>query len=103
MGTLGFFSHSSADGTSATRRIAAFYDGSDSDAWSVSEVIQWASGAVTAEEALDAWLASDHHRRELLRPGWRDVGVGAVHVENAPGPFGGRDVTLLVVDFGRRQ
>ena len=35
----------------------------------------------------------------------RDSGIGEariVHVEGAPGVYGGRDVTILVVDFGRR-
>lgn len=102
MGRLGFFSHTSADGTSHTRRIASFYDDRGSDSWAVSEIIQWATGPVTATEALEAWLASDHHRRDLLRAVWRDAGVGIVHVEDAPGAYSGRDVTILVVDFGRR-
>lgn len=102
MGRLGFFSHTSDDGTSATRRIVSFYDVGGSSDWAVSEIIEWSQGTPTATEALAAWLASDHHRRELERPYWREVGVGVVHVEDAPGVFGGRDVTILVVDFGRR-
>jgi uncharacterized protein YkwD len=102
MGREGFFSHSSADGTSANRRISAFYEDGGSGDWAVSEVIQWAAGTATAEEALEAWLASDPHRRELLRPSWREVGAGVVRVDGAPGVFGGRSVTILVVDFGRR-
>lgn len=102
MGRLGFFSHTSADGTSYTRRIASFYEDGGSSDWAVSEIIQWSQGAPSAMEALQAWLASDDHRRELQRPSWRDAGVGIVQVEAAPGVFGGRDVTILVVDFGRR-
>jgi len=102
MGRLGFFSHTSEDGTSATRRIVSFYDVDGSSDWAVSEIIEWSQGTPTATEALAAWLASDHHRRELGRPYWREAGVGVVHVEDAPGVFGGRDVTILVVDFGRR-
>lgn len=102
MGRLGFFSHTSADGTSPTRRITSFYEVGGSGDSAVSEIIQWGSGSVTATEALEAWLASDDHRRELLRSFWREAGVGIVQVEDAPGVFGGRDVTILVVDFGRR-
>jgi uncharacterized protein YkwD len=102
MGRLGFFSHTSDDGTSATRRIASFYEVDGSSDWAVSEIIQWSQGTPRATEALAAWLDSDHHRRELARPYWREAGVGIVHVEDAPGVFGGRDVTILVVDFGRR-
>jgi uncharacterized protein YkwD len=102
MGRLGFFSHTSDDGTSYARRIETFYDDSGSGDWSVGEIIQWSQGTPSATEALEAWLESDHHRRELQRPVWREVGVGIVHVEDAPGVFGGKDVTILVVDFGRR-
>jgi uncharacterized protein YkwD len=102
MGRLGFFSHTSADGTSPTRRIASFYDVAGSSGWAVSEIIQWSQGDVSAAEALEAWLSSDHHRRQLERAIWREAGVGIVHVEDAPGVYGGRDVTILVVDFGRR-
>lgn len=102
MGRLGFFSHTSPDGSSPTRRIASFYDATGSGDWAVSEIIQWASGVSTAADALAAWLASDDHRRELQRPFWREAGVGIVRVEGAPGVYGGRDVTILVVDFGRR-
>jgi len=102
MGRLGFFSHTSDDGTSPTRRILSFYDVGGSKDWAVSEIIQWSQGTPSATEALATWLGSGHHRREIERPYWREVGVGVVHVEDAPGVFGRMDVTILVVDFGRR-
>jgi uncharacterized protein YkwD len=102
MARLGYFSHSSSDGASPTQRITSFYDVEGSSNWAVSEVLRWDLGTSDADESVVIWLASDGHRRELLRPAWRDIGVGVVHAADAPGVFAGRDVTIVVVNFGRR-
>jgi hypothetical protein len=49
------------------------------------------------------WMNSPPHRRVLLTPTWRDVGISALHVTAAPGDFGGDDVTLVTADFGIRR
>jgi len=95
MARLGFFAHESADGTSAATRIRRFYRGS-----TVGETLLWRSPDVTPREALRMWLASPPHRSILLGS-FRDVGLVAVHATAAPGAFGGRDVTIVVADFGR--
>ncbi len=100
MATLGYFSHSSPDGTSSGRRITSFYSVSEGKNWAVGEILAWATGDVTAERVLAMWLASAPHHRELLSRRWRDIGVSAVRVESAPGVYGGRTVTIVVVDFG---
>jgi uncharacterized protein YkwD len=100
MGQLGFFSHSSADGSSPIRRIESYYHGKGA---AVGEVMYWAEGAASAARAIAWWLGSSTHRPQILSPRFREVGVGAVHVDDAPGYFGGRDVTLVVVDLGRRR
>jgi uncharacterized protein YkwD len=97
MGTQGFFSHSSSDGTSPATRIRRYYPGS-----TVGEVILWRSPDVTPAEALRMWLDSPSHRRLLLSSGFRDIGVAAVHAENGGGAYGGRPVTIVVADLGSR-
>lgn len=101
MATLGYFSHSSANGSSITRRISSFYGTRGSKSWAVGEVLIWRADGLSAQAAVAAWLSSGGHARQLLG-GWQDVGVAAVQVSNAPGVFGGRDVTIIVVDFGTR-
>jgi uncharacterized protein YkwD len=101
MGRLGYFSHSSADGTSPIRRIVSFY-GVHGSSWAVGEVMVWATGVLSPARALAIWLASPPHRAQVLSRKYREVGVGAVHAEDAPGVYGGRDVTIVVVDFGRK-
>jgi len=41
--------------------------------------------------------------RERLAREWREVGVAAEHFDSAPGPFGGRSVTIVTADFGVRR
>ncbi len=67
----GFFAHRSPDGGTATERVraAGFVVRN-----SVAENL--AKGVFTPEEVIERWLASDGHRRNLLRPGRWSLGVG---------------------------
>jgi uncharacterized protein YkwD len=49
------------------------------------------------------WIASPGHLANLLSPRWREIGISAVGVVNAPGVFGGRRVTIITTDFGNRH
>src|SRR6266487_2152589 len=45
----------------------------------VGENLAWASGALAqARQIVSLWLNSPEHRANLLRPGYRTVGVGAL-------------------------
>ena len=65
----------------------------------VGENLAWSSGALArARTIVRMWLASPSHRANLLRPGYRLVGVGAVS-----GCFNGQRHTLMVTtDFAGR-
>lgn len=102
MATQGYFSHSSADGSSYERRIATFYQ-NEGRSWAVGEILAWATGSVTPQRVLSMWLASAPHHRQLVSKRWRDIGVSAMRATNAPGVFGGRTITIVVVDFGTRR
>jgi uncharacterized protein YkwD len=95
MAARGFFSHDSTDGASAGDRIRRYYAGS----W-VGETLLWRSPGVTAQQVVAMWMASPPHRRVLLLPAFRDIGIGVVRASAAPGAFGGLDVTIVVADFG---
>jgi uncharacterized protein YkwD len=103
MALRGYFSHSSADGSSFDRRIARYYPMSQSRYWSVGENLLWSSPDVDAGGALQMWENSPPHRENLLTPRWREVGISAVHVASAPGTYGGRAVTIVTADFGVRR
>jgi uncharacterized protein YkwD len=65
----------------------------------VGENLAWSSGSLArARTIVELWLASPSHRANLLRAGYRTVGVGAVS-----GCFNGRRHTLMVTtDFAGR-
>ena len=62
----------------------------------VGENLAWEQGSLSAARSIvRMWLASPEHRANLLHPGYRLVGVGALR-----GSFDGRRGTLMVTtDF----
>jgi uncharacterized protein YkwD len=101
MASRGFFAHESANGTSFWQRVQRYYP--RSRYWSVGENLLWSSPDVDAAGALRMWLNSPAHRKNLLTARWREVGLSAVHVDSAPGVYGGSPVTILTADFGVRR
>ncbi len=102
MGTFGFFGHSSRDGSAFWKRVQRFYGPGGSVNWSVGENLLWSTTGLDASGALKLWMASPSHRKNILTPRWREVGLAAVTVPAAPGVFGGRDVVIITSDFGVR-
>jgi len=103
MGRLGYFAHSSADGTSFWQRIQHYYPQHGSSYWSVGENLVWRSPSLTAGKAMNLWIASPPHLKNLLTPQWRQIGVSAVRVVHAPGVFGGSTAIIITADFGVRR
>ena len=103
MAARGYFSHTSANGATFSRRIARFYPMGKSRYWSVGENLLWSSPDVSADRALDMWLNSPEHKKNMLTARWREIGLSAVHVTAAPGTFAGREVTIVTTDFGVRR
>jgi uncharacterized protein YkwD len=98
MARHGFFSHDSRDGTAPGDRFARFYG----PAAKIGEaLLEWSPG-VTAGAAVQAWLSSPEHRAILLDPGFRELGVSAVHATAGAGEFHGSQVTLVTADFGAK-
>jgi uncharacterized protein YkwD len=103
MGRVGYFAHSSADGTAFWRRIERYYPDAHYSYWSVGENLLWAPLNVSAAHALQMWVSSPPHLANLLAPRWRQLGISAVGVVNAPGVYGGRNIVILTTDFGVRR
>jgi uncharacterized protein YkwD len=97
MAEIGYFAHNSADGSAFRVRVAEVLRGYKA----LGETLAWASPTLSAEQTLALWLQSPHHRQTILTPGWREIGLGAVHSSSAPGVFRGLEVTILTADFGR--
>lgn len=102
MAEHGFFGHESYGGSPFWKRVAARY-AARGGAWSVGENLVWRSPALNAQTALELWIESPEHKKNLLSPAWREIGLSAVHVASAPGVYEDRAVTILTADFGVRR
>jgi uncharacterized protein YkwD len=99
----GYFAHNSFDGTAFWKRIRAFYPSGRYGFWSVGENLLWSSPDVDAQHALTMWENSPEHRKNMLDPHWREIGISALHVSTAPGVYNGLPVTIVTTDFGVRK
>ena len=100
--TRGFFAHESANGTSFSNRIRAFY-GPRSSTWTVGENLAMFGGMTpTASAVVDAWMGSPGHRANLLRGSFREAGVAVMYNPAAGGVFGGEATWVVTLDLGRR-
>lgn len=99
----GFFDHDSPDGVPFAKRVRAYYQSTGYSSWSVGENLLYSTVEVTAEAAVDAWLASPSHRENMLSPTWREVGVGSLRARAAGGTFGGKPTWVITMNFGIRS
>ena len=102
MSELGYFAHDFGR-TPFDSWIQRFYPAHGFRSWTAGENILWATQPLTPRKALDLWMQSPGHRRNILFPDYREVGIATVDVTAAPGVFSGLDVTIAVTDFGARQ
>jgi uncharacterized protein YkwD len=98
----GYFAHESPDGSPFWRRIERSYGIAGFHAWAVGENLATASPSLDASTLLRLWLASPPHRKNLLEPNWRQIGIAAVHVQKGPGVYGDLPATVVTADFGVR-
>ncbi|MDJ0696112.1 CAP domain-containing protein [Mastigocoleus sp. MO_188.B34] len=79
MATNDFFSHKSPNGSSAVERAEA----QDYLYPYIGENI--AAGYSTPEAVVAAWMNSPGHRRNILNPYYKEIGIGYYHLENDTG------------------
>lgn len=101
MEARGFFAHSTPRGETFGQRIRRFYAPTASARWGAGENLLWASPDIEAAAAVQLWLESPPHRRNLLDRGWTEIGIGALTSQSAAGFFGGARTTIVVAEFGR--
>jgi uncharacterized protein YkwD len=62
-----------------------------------------AEGRATPAELVAAWMASSHHRVNIVHRGFRDVGVGIVFAPADPAFYADWPSVVITTDFGRRD
>jgi uncharacterized protein YkwD len=99
----GVFGHELPGEPSFGDRIRVRYPSRGWKTWSVGETLLASDdAALDATAVVTAWLDSPPHRAIVLSPGFRDVGVGALHATTAPGDFGSTETVAVTADFGLR-
>lgn len=99
----GLFAHRLPGGPSVQRRVRRHYRRRGFRRWGVGENLVAMSPSLTAREAFAVWMASPTHRRNLLLPQWRELGLGAIYAQGAPGVWAGAAVAIVTADFGVRR
>src|SRR3954451_1049021 len=103
MAADGYFAHDSGDGSAFWKRIQHFYAASGYGYWSVGENLLWSTPDVNSPGAIKLCWNSPEHKKNMLDPRWREIGIAALHIGTAPGVYGDQEVTIVTTDFGVRR
>jgi uncharacterized protein YkwD len=92
-----YFRHiTRGDGPAERAMRAGYLDGANR--WLIGETLAWGWGrGASAGRIVESWMRSPEHRRVLLRPDYRELGVGVVW--GGPHPRSQPDATFTA-DFG---
>ena len=83
-----YFSHNGRNGSEIADRVRAtgYFRSAD---WIIGENLAWGSGAMGAPSSIvGAWMRSSGHRDNILRAGYREIGLGVVSGNPASGSGG---------------
>jgi uncharacterized protein YkwD len=96
----GYFEHTTPDGLTMVDRIVRARYVREDQGWTLGENLAWGTGSLsTPRGAVQSWMDSPGHRANMLKRGYRDIGVGVVlgvPVSDAAG-------ATYTVDFGLRR
>lgn len=103
-----YFDHGRLGGPNFVQRIRNTGYLRGARRWVVGENIAWGERRrSTSESIVKAWMASPHHKENILESTFEDVGIGLVlggpydHDANSSTP-GGRRAVTITTDFGFR-
>lgn len=91
-----FWSHTGSDGTNAAQRIARAGYTKRASWWLTGENLAWVTDEYTPRDILNLWLWSPPHLANILRPGFREIGM-AVVIGTPTGAVGGMTIAC---EFG---
>jgi uncharacterized protein YkwD len=100
MVTSRFFDHTTPSGATMVDRIMRTRYVRPDRGWILGENLEWGTGTLaTPRGAIQAWMNSPGHRANILKRGYRDVGVGIT----LGVPTGGSPGATYTVDFGAKR
>ena len=93
-----YFAHVEPSGIDPAGRVRRTGYLSGAGRWLVGETLAWGWGAgASPDRIVQAWMHSPEHRRVLLRPRYRELGVGVVWGGPRPRPV---PEATFTADFG---
>jgi len=94
-----FFSHDSSSGEDFEDRILRFNYAPPNTRWWAGENIAWGTlWLANADAIVVSWMNSPEHRANILRAGYRELGVGIVPATPSGDPSG----ATYTADFGTK-
>jgi uncharacterized protein YkwD len=84
------------------RWVVRYYGPLRARPWRAGENLLWSEGELAPGQAVTMWMNSPSHRRILLAPGWRELGIGVVRADPGTGVFARLNVVLVAAEFGAR-
>ena len=82
MGTFGFFDHDSRDGSEFWERVQRFYGPTTATGRGRSARTCSGRPAGSSRAALELWMKSPGHRKNILTARWREIGLSALSVRS---------------------
>jgi uncharacterized protein YkwD len=95
-----YFEHTTPEGRTMVDRILRARYVREDQGWMLGENLAWGTGSLsTPRGAVESWMDSPGHRANMLKRGYRDIGVGVV----LGVPVSGAQGATYTVDFGVRR
>jgi uncharacterized protein YkwD len=95
-----YFGHTSLAGATFVDRILRAGYARRDESWTLGENLAWGTGDLgTARGIEDAWMHSSGHKANILKPGYREVGIGIRLGVPTDGTVG----ATFTVDFGAKS
>jgi uncharacterized protein YkwD len=95
-----YFEHTTPSGTSMVDRILSSHYVRADQGWLLGENLEWGTGSLaTPRGAMNAWMNSPGHKANILKRGYRNLGVGI----SLGIPSGDSTGVTITVDFGARR
>ncbi len=96
----GFFSHTARDGDTFVDRIIGAGYARRNEGWTLGENLAWGTGHVGTPRAIHvAWMRSSGHRGNILKPAFRELGIGV----RAGVPHNDGVGATFTTDFGAKS
>lgn len=97
-----FFDHVSPSGSTLSSRVKKVKYTKGARRWALGENIAWGTGGrATPASIVDAWMKSPGHKRNILDPSFKEIGIGIA--AGAPVATGSSVGATYTTDFGTRS